>query len=63
LSAQTPSSQIPSNILAEAPSSQAKTQTSTKAGRSSRRAHRPLPVKPPAEVTDPSDMRRVAVAI
>lgn len=42
------------------PSSQGKDATS---GRNSRQAKEKLPVRPPAEYTDPSDMRRVMFSI
>jgi hypothetical protein len=78
-SAQTPSTQIPSKQvpLAEAPSTQvpsqipstqvpvieAKPEASAKAGQKSRRSQKALPSRPPVEVTDPSDMRRVSISI
>ena len=66
-SPQNPAADVPSPSvpldLSQAPSSQGKTQASTKPGRNSRKAQKALPVRPPAEVTDPSDMRRVSVAI
>jgi len=53
--AQTPSTQVP--VI------QAKPETSAKSGRNSRKAHKAVPVRPPAEMTDPSDMRRVSISI
>jgi hypothetical protein len=44
------------------PSSQGKS-PSARAGRSSRQAKEPLPVRPPAQFTDPSDTRRVTFSI
>jgi hypothetical protein len=44
------------------PSSQGKNQ-SANGGRGSRQAKEKLPVKPPAQFTDPSDMRRVTFSI
>lgn len=72
---QHPSTQIP---LTQAPSTQALTSTtpstqvpviqakpdvSAKAGQKSRKVQKALPSRPPAEVTDPSDMRRVTFSI
>ncbi len=63
----TPSVQVPqSKVQPKAkesprvPSSQGKDANS---GRSSRQAKEKLPVRPPAEYTDPSDMRRVRFSI
>jgi hypothetical protein len=44
------------------PSSQGKSQSANR-GRGSRQAKEQLPVKPPAQFTDPSDMRRVTFSI
>ena len=72
-SAQTPSTQAdqtPSNQVsaAQTPSTQvpviqAKPETSAKPGQKSRKAQRAAPMRPPVEVTDPSDMRRVSISI
>jgi hypothetical protein len=64
----TPSVQVPSQSKVQpkaressrVPSSQGKDATS---GRNSRQAKEKLPVRPPAEYTDPSDMRRVMFSI
>jgi hypothetical protein len=62
--AQLPLSQVPSKEAAsQSPSSQVKPQANAKPGRSSRKARKSLPMRPPAELTDPSDMRRVSVSI
>ena len=60
-----PSTQVPlsQNASSETPSSQAKPQASSKSGRNSRKAAKPAPVPPPAEITDPSDRRRVLNSI
>lgn len=47
----------------QSPSSQVKAPPSTKSGRNSRRAIKELPVRPPAEITDPLDKRRVSMSI
>jgi len=67
---QTPSSQTQSSQLpliqvpsAQAPSNTTKAQASTKTGRKSRKAQKQAPTRPPAELTDPSDMRRVTFSI
>jgi hypothetical protein len=52
---QSPSAQIP--VI------QAKPEASAKSGRNSRKTQKALPARPPAEVTDPSDMRRVSISI
>jgi len=77
-SSQTPSSQIPSTQANQAPSNQvsaaqtpstqvpviqAKPETSAKSGQKSRKAQKAAPMRPPVEVTDPSDMRRVSISI
>jgi hypothetical protein len=64
-SVQVPSAQAP---LTQAPTTQvpvieAKPEASVKAGQKSRRAQKALPSRPPVEVTDPSDMRRVSISI
>jgi hypothetical protein len=64
-SIQVPSTQIP---LIQVPPLQAapdkeKPQAGTKTDRKSRKAEKALPARPPAELTDPSDMRRVSFAI
>jgi hypothetical protein len=77
-SSQTPSTQIPSTQANQAPSNQvsaaqtpstqvpvirAKPDTSAKSGQKSRKAQKAAPMRPPLEVTDPSDMRRVSISI
>ena len=57
---QTPSAQVP---VTDVPLNQAKPQASAKSGRNSRKTQKALPVRPPVEVTDPSDMRRVSISI
>ena len=55
-----PSSKVPShNKGSRTPSSQGKNAEGVNPSQSSRKAAKPLPVRPPAEITDPSDMRRV----
>lgn len=56
-----PSSKVPSQAKGSSrtPSSQERNAAGANPGRSSRKAAKPLPVTPPAEITDPSDMRRV----
>jgi hypothetical protein len=56
-----PSSKVPSQGKGSSriPSSQERNAVGANPGRASRKAARPLPVRPPAEITDPSDMRRV----
>ncbi len=64
----TPSAQVPpqskvqpkAKASSRVPSSQGKDANS---GRNSRQAKEKLPVRPPAEYTDPSDMRRVRFSI
>jgi hypothetical protein len=77
-SSQTPPTQIPSTQANQAPSNQvsaaqtpstqvpviqAKPDTSAKSGQKSRKAQKAAPMRPPVEVTDPSDMRRVSISI
>jgi len=69
-STQAQSSQAPSNQVsaAQSPSTQvpviqAKPETSAKSGPKSRKAQKAAPMRPPVEVTDPSDMRRVSISI
>jgi hypothetical protein len=71
-SSQTPSAQVqtPSNQVSamqapsvQVPVIQATPQASAKSGRNSRKAQKTPPVIPPAEITDPSDMRRVSISI
>ena len=57
---QVPSTQIPS---AQVPSSKSAPQANVKTDRKARKAAKPLPARPPAELADPSDMRRVAFSI
>ncbi len=62
---QTPLSQAPSAQLPQAQTGpdQTRPQPNPKAGRNSRKAAKPLPARPPVELTDPSDMRRVTFSI
>ena len=61
---QTPSSQVPTSQNAtQIPSSQEKPQASAKPGRNQHKAGRRSPFRPPAEMTDPSDMRRTLFSI
>jgi hypothetical protein len=61
---QTPSSQVPMSPNAtQIPSSQEKRQASAKPGRNQHKAGRRSPFRPPAEMTDPSDMRRTLFSI
>jgi hypothetical protein len=61
---QVPSSQVPTSQNAtQIPSSQEKRQGSAKPGRNQHKAGRRSPFRPPAEVTDPSDMRRTLFSI
>jgi hypothetical protein len=64
-SSQTPSAQVPATQTpsAQVPLIQVKPQPSAKPGRNSRKAQKALPARPPAEMTDPSDMRRVSISI
>ena len=67
-----PSQQAPSQAIpkvqpdvqgsSRTPSTQEKNMGANRS-RNSRRAAKPLPVRPPAQVTDPSDMRRVTFSI
>lgn len=57
---QVPSTQVPSS---QVPVIQAKPESSAKAGQKSRKAQKSLPSRPPVEMTDPSDMRRVSFSI
>ena len=63
-SAQAPLSQVPlsENASSQAPSTQVKPKSGDKSGRSSRKLRSPFS-RPPAEITDPSDRRRVAISI
>lgn len=67
--AQAPGIQVPSTQVqqdqkaSEIPSSQEKRQASAKPGKNQHKAGRRSPFRPPAEVTDPSDMRRTLVSI
>jgi len=58
--AKTPSAQVPSTQI---PVIQAKPEASAKVGQKSKKARKALPLRPPAEVTDPSDTRRVSISI
>jgi hypothetical protein len=67
---QVPSTQIPSSQIPliqvpplQVPSGKENLRAGTKPGRKSRKAEKALPTRPPAELTDPSDMRRVSFAI
>jgi hypothetical protein len=64
-SKQTPSNQVSATQTpsVQVPVIQATPQASAKSGQSSRKAQKALPAFPPAEVTDPSDMRRVSISI
>jgi hypothetical protein len=59
-SVQVPATQTPST---QVPVIQAKPEASAKAGQKSRKSQKALPSRPPVEVTDPSDMRRVSISI
>jgi hypothetical protein len=62
---QIPSSQVPSIQVPplQVPSGKANPRAGMKPGRKSRNSEKALPLRPPAELTDPSDMRRVSFAI
>jgi len=61
---QAPSSQVSRNQSAtQIPSSQEKRQATAKAGKNQHKADRRSPFRPPAEMTDPSDMRRTLFSI
>jgi hypothetical protein len=69
-SAQVPSTQVPAVQVpatqtpsAQVPVIQAKPEASARAGQKSRKSQKALPSRPPVEVTDPSDMRRVSISI
>ena len=53
----------PPDVPKQVPSAETKPSVKGKAGKNSRKIEKPLPAQPPAELTDPSDMRRVTVAI
>ena len=63
-SAENSVSQIPlsERALSQSPSSQVKPKANDKSGRGSRKARSPFSA-PPAEITDPSDQRRVSITI
>ena len=63
-SAQAPLSQVPlsEDALSRPPSSQVKPKSGDKSGRNSRKMRSPFS-RPPAEITDPSDQRRVSISI
>ena len=68
--AQVPAARKPSptvqqhgNKMSASPSSQVKAPPSSKPDRTSRKALKELPVRPPAEMTDPLDKRRVSISI
>lgn len=59
-----PSSQVPmSQNATQIPSSQEKRQSTAKTGKNQHKADRRSPFRPPAEMTDPSDMRRTLFSI
>jgi hypothetical protein len=62
---QSPSIQVPSvpTPSTQVPVIEAKPEAGAKAGQKSRKAQKALPSRPPVEVTDPSDMRRVSISI
>ena len=67
---QAQSTQAPSNQVSatqtpsvQVPVIQATPQASAKSNRNSRKAQKALPAVPPAEMTDPSDRRRVSISI
>lgn len=53
----------PPSPSAQVPEVKVKPQITVKPGRKSRRAQEPFPARPPAELNDPSDMRRVSFSI
>jgi microcystin-dependent protein len=60
----TSSTQVPLNQNAtQVPSSQKKPQSNAKAGKNQPNAGKRSPFRPPAEMTDPSDMRRTVFSI
>lgn len=63
-STQAPLSQVPlsQDAVSQPPSSQVKPKSGDKAGRNSRKMRSPFS-RPPAEITDPSDQRRVSISI
>jgi hypothetical protein len=63
--AQTPQNQVSATATpsVQVPVIQATPQASAKSGRNSRKAQKAAPALPPAEITDPSDMRRVSISI
>ena len=63
-SAPAPLSQVPlsENALSQPPSSRVKPKSGDKSGRNSRKMRSPFS-RPPAEITDPSDQRRVSISI
>jgi len=62
---QTPSNQVSATATPslQVPVIQATPQVGAKSGRRSRKAQKTAPVIPPAEITDPSDRRRVFISI
>jgi hypothetical protein len=69
-SSEVPSSQVPSTQIPliqvpplQVPSGKENPRVGTKPGRKSRKAEKAPATRPPAELTDPSDMRRVSIAI
>ncbi len=63
-STQAPLSQVPlsEDASSRPPSSQVKPKSGDKSGRNSRKMRSPF-LRPPAEITDPSDQRRVSISI
>jgi microcystin-dependent protein len=63
-STQAPLSQVPlsQDAVSQPPSSQVKPKSGDKSGRNSRKMRSPFS-RPPAEITDPSDQRRVSISI
>jgi hypothetical protein len=64
-SGKNPSNQVQSNQVQSerVPFGKTREQSGSKAERKAGKAQKPAPNRPPAELTDPSDMRRVSVAI
>jgi hypothetical protein len=62
---QPPSSQVTQGQApsAQVPQNPSKPQANVQPGRGSHKAQKAVPTRPPAEMTDPSDMRRVSFSI
>src|SRR5205809_1983132 len=60
---QVPSTQAPSTQVPSAQVPSVKSRANANSPRRSRKAQKRSPLRPPVEVTDPSDMRRVSFAI